>query len=381
MSYPGFHPSGRERQVLQLIIEGRTNAEIAGSLGISFATAKWHVAELISKAGVSSREELADHWRAEIGLRRRIRRTLAGLAGISPLKAASAMVATGLAGAAALLAVGFTASATPSSDSEVAVVATSTPLAPVAARIMTEQEAEVAARAIVESSLQRFHGQASRDLPLGGIHPVRVNGSLLGADDLVMTRLEFVSDATLAVYTSGGRSGVTPGDIWISEWRRDGLEVPEWGTANAVFTLEFAFDAVTGRHLGGGPGISNADAAPASSSALAEEARILLLAPAPGQSVPQHMTRPTPEFAAVGACATVATDHARGYGSFRMTLDGADVTAEMHGAPISDEIGKGKACFAPADGLAVGAHSATVEVVDEAGTVVETASWKFVITP
>jgi DNA-binding CsgD family transcriptional regulator len=66
--------SPREREVLDLIAAGRTNGEIAEALGISFATAKWHVSELLSKLGVSSREEVAEHWRQE----RRLRRRLAG---------------------------------------------------------------------------------------------------------------------------------------------------------------------------------------------------------------------------------------------------------------------------------------------------------------
>lgn len=47
----------REWQVLELIEAGLTNEEIASRLGISFGTAKYHVAEIISKLGVSSRDE------------------------------------------------------------------------------------------------------------------------------------------------------------------------------------------------------------------------------------------------------------------------------------------------------------------------------------
>jgi len=39
----------RERDVLDLIADGRTNAEIADRLGISFATAKWHVSVVLLK--------------------------------------------------------------------------------------------------------------------------------------------------------------------------------------------------------------------------------------------------------------------------------------------------------------------------------------------
>jgi two-component system, NarL family, response regulator LiaR len=49
----------RERQVLALMAEGLTNAEIADRLVISLSTAKTHVSSIISKLGVSSRTEAA----------------------------------------------------------------------------------------------------------------------------------------------------------------------------------------------------------------------------------------------------------------------------------------------------------------------------------
>ncbi|MPZ50258.1 MAG: hypothetical protein GEU75_13340 [Dehalococcoidia bacterium] len=47
----------REWQVFDLISEGLTNEEIANRLGISIHGARYHVAEILSKLGVSSREE------------------------------------------------------------------------------------------------------------------------------------------------------------------------------------------------------------------------------------------------------------------------------------------------------------------------------------
>jgi DNA-binding CsgD family transcriptional regulator len=49
----------RELEVLALIREGLTNEQIAERLGVSFGTAKYHVAEILSKLSVSSREEAA----------------------------------------------------------------------------------------------------------------------------------------------------------------------------------------------------------------------------------------------------------------------------------------------------------------------------------
>lgn len=54
----------REWQVLDLLRQDLTNEQIAQHLDISFATAKYHVAEILSKLGVSTREEAAA-WRPE----------------------------------------------------------------------------------------------------------------------------------------------------------------------------------------------------------------------------------------------------------------------------------------------------------------------------
>jgi DNA-binding CsgD family transcriptional regulator len=54
----------REWQVLDLLRQGLTNERIAERLDISFATAKYHVAEIISKLGVHTREEAAA-WQPE----------------------------------------------------------------------------------------------------------------------------------------------------------------------------------------------------------------------------------------------------------------------------------------------------------------------------
>lgn len=49
----------REREVLGLVRRGLTNEEIAQRLGITLDGAKYHVSQIISKLGVSSREEAA----------------------------------------------------------------------------------------------------------------------------------------------------------------------------------------------------------------------------------------------------------------------------------------------------------------------------------
>jgi len=54
---PGPKLSPRERQVLTLLVEGRTQAEIAAELQISPATAKTHVARLYSKLQARNRSQ------------------------------------------------------------------------------------------------------------------------------------------------------------------------------------------------------------------------------------------------------------------------------------------------------------------------------------
>jgi ATP/maltotriose-dependent transcriptional regulator MalT len=55
--------SPRQRQVLDLLTQGYTNAQIAETLGVSLDGAKWHVREIISILGVDGREDAAEYWR------------------------------------------------------------------------------------------------------------------------------------------------------------------------------------------------------------------------------------------------------------------------------------------------------------------------------
>jgi DNA-binding CsgD family transcriptional regulator len=51
--------SNRERQVIQLLIQGKTNKEIALALGVSVRAIEFHLSHIYSKLGVSSRTEAA----------------------------------------------------------------------------------------------------------------------------------------------------------------------------------------------------------------------------------------------------------------------------------------------------------------------------------
>ena len=52
----------QQERVLGLIAAGRTNAEIADSLGLSLDGVKWHVREILAKLNLDSREEAAAWW-------------------------------------------------------------------------------------------------------------------------------------------------------------------------------------------------------------------------------------------------------------------------------------------------------------------------------
>ncbi|MFP5227876.1 MAG: response regulator [Acidobacteriota bacterium] len=56
---PDSDLSPREREVLALIVAGRSNKEIAAELGISRATVKFHVSVIFSRMGVEDRTQAA----------------------------------------------------------------------------------------------------------------------------------------------------------------------------------------------------------------------------------------------------------------------------------------------------------------------------------
>jgi len=56
---PEYHLTEREQELLQLIVEGSSNSEIASYLTISLSTVKFHISSILNKLGVSTRTEAA----------------------------------------------------------------------------------------------------------------------------------------------------------------------------------------------------------------------------------------------------------------------------------------------------------------------------------
>ena len=58
--------TAREQEILQLVLQRRTNPEIARELVVEVSTVKSHMRSLLRKLGIQSRRDLfgqaADHW-------------------------------------------------------------------------------------------------------------------------------------------------------------------------------------------------------------------------------------------------------------------------------------------------------------------------------
>ena len=58
-------PSKAQRRVLDELVAGGTNAEIAARLGISEDGVKWHLSELRQELEIDDRRQLAEWWRTQ----------------------------------------------------------------------------------------------------------------------------------------------------------------------------------------------------------------------------------------------------------------------------------------------------------------------------
>lgn len=100
-----YHWTPRQRQVLDLIAQGRSNPEIAAALDVSLQGAKWHVSEILDKLDAQSREEAADYWRRYNGMAPRFARTFRGLVASTAVKWIAGASVAGILGGATILSV------------------------------------------------------------------------------------------------------------------------------------------------------------------------------------------------------------------------------------------------------------------------------------
>src|SRR5688500_4183823 len=99
----------RESEVLSLLRQGMSNLEVATRMGISRDGVKYHVSEILSKLGVTSREGAAT-WAAPAMPGRRWLPAFLAPAKLFTLKTAGVVVIAVTLGAMALLALGLLAS-------------------------------------------------------------------------------------------------------------------------------------------------------------------------------------------------------------------------------------------------------------------------------
>src|SRR6185312_6886660 len=120
--------NARQRQVMDLIAQGLTNAQIAEALDISLNGAKWHVSEILAACDFESRDEAARYWRHEHGLVRRFQRATRAIFApvlLHPIVAGVATLAVGAVAAAGVYAFAHTGSSpAPSLSTAPPVVAT-----------------------------------------------------------------------------------------------------------------------------------------------------------------------------------------------------------------------------------------------------------------
>ncbi|MEO6045050.1 MAG: helix-turn-helix transcriptional regulator [Tepidiformaceae bacterium] len=215
----------RQREVLELIARGRTNAEIGERLGLSLDGAKWHVGEILSKLNLDSREQAADYWRNYQRPLARLARTFAAISMPGAFK-------VGLAGGAALGIVGIAVAAvialrgggdergTLGVTPDKACVVTD--IAPSTASVDVAGTTRIVVQAAAPSPC-RFHGEVALSLSGANDEPVPANGN----------PSPFVTfDAAL---------GATPTDIVAASWTN-------WCGAQNGFVLNVTFRG-PGAHL------------------------------------------------------------------------------------------------------------------------------------
>ena len=205
----------RQKEVLSLIASGRTNPEIAGTLGVSLAGAKWHVSEVISRLGVETREEATEVWREEHALPRRFSNAFHGLIGLGTLKIALGVAAVGTVGAFAAGVI-ISAQQSQTGGDEPAVAAAKLPDSPNS--IYSSAEAAAVGRELAA-------GVIVRDSRLGAL---TVEGRTFTPSELTFVEEKFFENATFKDVGQPGLASAFPTgrNLWTEEFVVKGFDTP-----------------------------------------------------------------------------------------------------------------------------------------------------------
>jgi hypothetical protein len=229
--------------VLALLAEGKTNPQIAETLGLSLAGAKWHVSEVLSRLGVASREEAADYWRKHNRLTSGLWRAVRGLLGGGLFKLAVAGAGVAVVGGAGI----FGLSSWRGSDKD-----TAGPGAP----LFSETEARGRALYIAGEFLKQT------DIP----QRVEVNGRPISDDDLTVVEIVFFAAGETPAFATVRDRSPQPLDrpTWGAVLRRDGLDLTGMAPGDGRVTVSTMFADGSGKvgSAGASQGSKLADDAP-----------------------------------------------------------------------------------------------------------------------
>ncbi|MBA4181341.1 MAG: hypothetical protein C0506_12190 [Anaerolinea sp.] len=222
----------RQMQVLELIAAGRTNAQIAETLGVSLAGAKWHVSEVLSRLGVASREEAAEYWRRRGGLPRRAARAVRALFGVGLFKTVAAGAAAATLGGGVVLGV----LSFGSGDNETA----KTPPGPIFSEAEARERATYAA------------GEYLKQTDI--LQTTSVDGHPLSIDDLQIVELVYfpLGETPILTTVPDRWYGNFDQPVWAAVLRRENVQLSRTAWTDGRMTVTVLFEDGTGKVHGAG---------------------------------------------------------------------------------------------------------------------------------
>jgi len=242
----------RQREVLDLVVKGHSNQEIADALGISLAGAKWHVSELIGRFGVTTREEVAAAWESRGRTRRWAWLGLLGGLGTAKIAIGGAAAAVVVGGAVVAAAVTLSGSDDAPPVATGAATATPSPSPPATPEPFTEKEA---VRRGLEA-LQRL---------IGGVEFMGLEVNLLDPLDvqsLALVEVRLFRRVARLEMEDGDRYWLSEGqlerDVWLIRWEIADVQTNIESGPIADLSLELLLEDATANRLARGYILTNA---------------------------------------------------------------------------------------------------------------------------